>query len=103
MITYDPIFEQNYRKKVDAALQDAFLQGRSQGVMDILKVIDHFNKNDMPVTPKTVIMFLQQMEIKQEPKITPENKCSEIPFPGEAQECVLPIPEKKKPKLEIVQ
>ena len=110
MITHDPIFEQHYRKKVDAMAQDAYNQGRSQGVVDILNIIQHFNENEMPVTPKTVLMFLQQMEQRSQVEQTtpaPENKCGEIPHPsGEAQVCTLqPPPEeppKQRPKLEIV-
>ena len=106
MVTYDPIFEQNYRKKVDAIAQDAYLQGRSQGVMDILNIIQHFNENEMPVTPKTIIMFMQQMEVKRaEPQPAPPNHCNEIELEGSQQTCVLeppPVEEKKRPKLEIV-
>ena len=110
MIVVDPIFEQHYRKKFDIHIQNSFNQGRSQGVMDILNVIQHFNENEMPVTPKTVLMFLQQMEqqaqtVQNAP--APENKCGEIPHPsGEAQVCTIePPPEeppKQRPKLEIV-
>lgn len=104
----DVVFEEHYLKKFNIHLQNSFNQGRSQGVMDILNVIQHFNDNDMPVTPKTVLLFLQQMEMKaQEAQPTPDNKCGEVEHPsGEAQVCALaPPPEepvKQRPKLEIV-
>ena len=104
----DVVFEQHYLKKFKIHRQNSFTQGRTQGVMDILKVIQHFNENEMPVTPKAVLMFLQQMEMKaREAQPAPDDKRDEVEHPsGEAQVCTLaPSPEepvKQRPKLEIV-
>ena len=105
----DIVFEEHYLKTFNIHLQNSFNQGRSQGVLDILNIIQHFNESEMPVTPKTVLMFLQQMEMKaQEAQAgpAPENKCCEIPHPsGEAQVCQIEAPEeepKQRPKLEVV-
>ena len=106
----DVVFEQHYMKKFNIHGQNSYNQGRSQGVVDILNIIQHFNENEMPVTPKTVLMFLQQMEQQAQAAQNapaPENKCGEIPHPsGEAQVCTIePPPDeppKQRPKLEIV-
>ena len=106
----DIVFEEHYARKVNIHIQNSFNQGRNQGMVDILNIINHFNENEMPVTPKTVMMFLEQMQRKaQETEAgpAPENKCGEIEHPsGEAQVCQLEAPPeekpKQRPKLEIV-
>ncbi len=82
----DVVFEQHYAKKVAAMLQLAGRNGFDQGFGQCLAIIDHFNKMDMPITVKTVQLFIdshrkatQEAPIQQEPSAEPAKNETESP------------------------
>ena len=92
----DVVFDQHYAKKVSAMIQQAGQDGFNQGFAHCLSIIAHFNEMEMPITPKTIQLFLQgqqNMEMKkaearhkaknnQGPNANP---CGEIPLPTTSQ------------------
>ena len=103
----DIVFEEHYARKVNIHIQNSFNQGRNQGMVDVLNIINYFVENEIPVTPETVMTFLEQTRrTEQEVGRAPEKKCDEIESSsGEAHVCQLEAPAEdlpNKPKFEIV-
>ena len=95
MIQHDPIFEQHYRKKVDAQLQRAYESGVNQGINNVLAVAAKLSNNGNTLISyemliKTLIAsFHAHQEGAQEPEAVAKLEDA-------------PAPEKKRPTLEVV-
>lgn len=87
----DIVFNEHYAKKMGAMIQAAGQDGFNQGFAHCVSIIAHFNEMEMPVTPKTIELFLQgrqNLEMKKaearhqakENITTESNPCCEIPL-----------------------
>ena len=93
MIVVDPIFEQNYRKQVDAVVSHAFDAGKHRGISEVLSIIHFLSEGGKKlVNPQAVHAALQaslQEQQKNEEKVKqPQQQPAEKP--------------KEKPKFEVV-
>lgn len=97
MVTYDPIFEEHYRKKVDAMIQNAFFAGKNQGANEVLSIVYQLSEDRKKlVSFDMVIETLKASIATQSAKAEILNNDA-VPKPAAPQST-----EKKKPVFEVV-
>ena len=96
MVVYDPIFEEHYRKKVDAQIQNAFFAGKNQGANEVLTIVYQLSEDR-----KKLVSFDMVIETLKAALATQSAK-AEILNNDAAPKPAPHPPEKKKPKFEVV-
>ena len=99
MVVHDPIFEEHYRKKVDAQIQNAYFAGKNHGANEVLSVVYKLSEDRQKlVSFDAVIAALNAMIAEAAANPKP----AEILNNDAAPKPVAKPVEKKSPKFEVV-
>ena len=96
MVTYDPIFEEHYRAKVDAMIQNAFFAGKNQGANEVLSIVYQLSEDRKKLVSFDMVIETLKASIAAQSAQAEILNNDAIPKPA-------PQPvEKKKPVFEVV-
>ena len=96
MVTYDPIFEEHYRAKVDAMIQNAFFAGKNQGANEVLSIVYQLSEDRKKLVSFDMVIETLKASIAAQSAQAEILNNDTIPKPT-------PQPvEKKKPVFEVV-
>lgn len=95
MIQHDPIFEQHYRKKVDAQLQQTYERGVNDGINTVLAVAAKLSNNG-----DTLISYEMLIKTLIASFHAPQEGGQSAKDVAKSED--VPAPEKKRPTLEVV-
>ena len=96
MVTYDPIFEEHYRAKVDAMIQNAFFAGKNQGANEVLSIVYQLSEDRKKLVSFDMVIETLKASIAAQSAQAEILNNDAIPKPASQ-----PI-EKKKPVFEVV-
>ena len=97
MVTYDPIFEEHYRAKVDAMIQNAFFAGKNQGTNEVLSIVYQLSEDRKKLVSFDMVIETLKASIAAQSTQAEILNNDAVPKPAAPQ----PI-EKKKPVFEVV-
>lgn len=92
----DPIFEQHYRKKVDAQIQNAFFAGKNQGANEVLSIIYKLSEDRKKLVSFDAVIETLKASLAEAAKPAEILNNEATPMPIEKPT------EKKMVKLEVV-
>ena len=96
MVVYDPIFEEHYRKKVDAQIQNAFFAGKNQGANEVLAIVYQLSEDRKKLVSFDMVIETLKAALAAQPTKAEILNNDAVPKPAPQP------PEKKKPKFEVV-
>lgn len=101
-VVRDPIFEQHYQKKVQEITQNAFNEGRAQGINEVLGIAYHLSDdNKKLINFNAIIAFLKRNNQPAQAS-KEEEKPVEVLHVDMTKEIEEPKRPKGPPKLEVV-
>ena len=98
----DVVFNEHYAKKVSAMIQAAGQDGFNQGFAHCMSILAHFNEMEMPITPKTIELFLQGQQNLEMKKAEARKKAKENVTADSNPCCEIPLEPPKPSTLTIV-
>ena len=100
MVTYDPIFEEHYRKKVDALIQNAFFSGKNQGANEVLSIAYQLSEDRKKLVSFDMILETLKATLAVQPAKAEILNNDAVPKPA-PKPAPQPV-EKKRPVFEVV-
>lgn len=97
MVTYDPIFEEHYRKKVDAMIHNAFFAGKNQGANEVLSIVYQLSEDRKKLVSFDMVIETLKASIAAQSTQAEILNNDAVPKPAAPQSN-----EKKKPVFEVV-
>jgi pyrimidine operon attenuation protein/uracil phosphoribosyltransferase len=101
-LTEDIVFKEYYAKRVNVMLNQAYAEGVSIGMSQMLGFVEIFEKAKIPVTTLGILQYIDEMNQKQREQKVKVSKIEKVEQDAVTTKDPIVATVNKKPKFEIV-